>query len=491
LTTVPSVQRPTDGTVQRLAGPAVLTFCIILLLHFAVAEPYHVPTGSMAPALLGRHTRVVCPRCGFENTLGCARGGECQCGPCQNCGLLDVALAKPAAMVEGDQILVNKSALWFQLPKRWEIIVFRLLGRDFIKRIVGLPGEIVAILGGDIYINGELQRKSFVDSKRLRVPVFDNNKQPALHGWRARWQVDGPAPCEVAARLTINAVGCSEYTTLKYQHVDLDALKCRPIVDEYAYNGRRSFAAETVHDFTVEFDLEATGDGALLIGVTDGGDELAVELPTNLSTARLLTNREVAGKTFAMPRSLARRANHHVELALVDRRFTLVIDGAVVASVDLPPKKERAGVTSPFWFGAKGARLRMDNVRLYRDIHYTQVGRNGVNGKAVQMGVDQYFVLGDNSANSEDSRFWANDGAVSAGSLIGKPVAMHFAYPGWIANGGRKRVPFVGTYSGHQSAGATQRAAYHGASCGADNACLDCAAGQGAAGTEGQRSRDH
>ena len=35
------------------------------------------------------------------------------------------------------------------------------------------------------------------------------------------------------------------------------------------------------------------------------------------------------------------------------------------------------------------------------------------------LGSDQYFVLGDNSPRSEDSRFWPDDGAVGASAMVG------------------------------------------------------------------------
>ena len=44
-------------------------------------------------------------------------------------------------------------------PKRGDIIVFQPKGNEnshyYIKRIIGLPGETVQILEGDIYIDGE------------------------------------------------------------------------------------------------------------------------------------------------------------------------------------------------------------------------------------------------------------------------------------------------------------------------------------------------
>ena len=52
-------------------------------------------------------------------------------------------------------------------PKRGEIIVFRFPGngstRDFVKRVVGLPDEHVAIRDGGVYIGGELLPESHID----------------------------------------------------------------------------------------------------------------------------------------------------------------------------------------------------------------------------------------------------------------------------------------------------------------------------------------
>ena len=61
----------------------------------------------------------------------------------------------------GDVLLVNRMAYRFSTPKRGDIIVYKT-GDDskkastHIKRIIGLPGETVQIIDGEVYINGEL-----------------------------------------------------------------------------------------------------------------------------------------------------------------------------------------------------------------------------------------------------------------------------------------------------------------------------------------------
>ncbi|MBN2373395.1 signal peptidase I [bacterium] len=56
----------------------------------------------------------------------------------------------------GDHILVNKFVFSFKDPKRGDIIVFKYPGdkkRDFIKRLIGLPGETVEIRDKKVFVN--------------------------------------------------------------------------------------------------------------------------------------------------------------------------------------------------------------------------------------------------------------------------------------------------------------------------------------------------
>ncbi len=60
----------------------------------------------------------------------------------------------------GEQLYVEKVSYHFDALDRFDIIVFYPYGREneeyYVKRIIGLPGETVQIIGTDIYINDEL-----------------------------------------------------------------------------------------------------------------------------------------------------------------------------------------------------------------------------------------------------------------------------------------------------------------------------------------------
>ncbi|MBJ6363355.1 signal peptidase I [Paenibacillus sp. GCM10012307] len=57
----------------------------------------------------------------------------------------------------GERVIVNKILYDIRGPKRGEVVVFHVPqeNRDFIKRVIGVPGDKVKLEGDDLYINGE------------------------------------------------------------------------------------------------------------------------------------------------------------------------------------------------------------------------------------------------------------------------------------------------------------------------------------------------
>jgi len=110
----------------------------VLTFQAQVAKPYRIPTPSMEP------------------TLHCA---------------------KPVAFCQGrfsDRVIANRLAYRFAEPKRGQIVVFRAPetaqrcgpsdgGSTFVKRIVGLPGELVSERDGVIHVNGDRLVEPYVD----------------------------------------------------------------------------------------------------------------------------------------------------------------------------------------------------------------------------------------------------------------------------------------------------------------------------------------
>ena len=105
---------------------------------------------------------------------------------------------QPSYAFNGDRLLVDKLAYEFIEPKRWDVVVFRYPNaawRNYIKRLVGLPGDTIKIQYGDIWIHrdgmpeGEfpIARKPPEKLLAMLQPVFDND-------WHARHRAVRLAP---------------------------------------------------------------------------------------------------------------------------------------------------------------------------------------------------------------------------------------------------------------------------------------------------------
>lgn len=464
--------------MRRLLEVGVVLIVAVVITRVFIAEAYIVPTGSMAPALAGNHKSTTCPCCGFPIMVGhqgynpLDGGSEeerearrhYQDACCPNCGWEQLHLEQ-VAECPGDRLLVHKHLFEVRPPRRWEMVVFRnpqvernYLADTYIKRVVGLPGERLFISDGDVYINGEIARKTLGEFRAMRLPVFvndyqprDGDKQPRWFGWdrQSRWQPeDGGRRFHIDARATK-----ADFDWLCYRHLVRDREDGKvhwledDIKDVAGYNGGH-VQERRVHDLLLDADLRCKGAGWLAVAVTDGHDDVLIEIPlglTGMATVRNVSaNRRFSDKPPPPVVSLSCQINVdqplHLEAGLVDRRLLLALNGKeIFGNIDLPtvlPARDRHGLRGPLALGGAGPvslgvyGLEADvmHLRLFRDIHYTE--RNGRSvypnaiTKVVELQAGEFFMLGDNSANSYDSRCWQSP-VVREEYLVGKAFLVH------------------------------------------------------------------
>ena len=69
------------------------------------------------------------------------------------------------SLYDGEQVLIEKVSRYFDGPERFDVVVFTknhgTYTKTYIKRIIGLPGETVQIIGDTIFINGAELEESF------------------------------------------------------------------------------------------------------------------------------------------------------------------------------------------------------------------------------------------------------------------------------------------------------------------------------------------
>jgi signal peptidase I len=71
---------------------------------------------------------------------------------------------------DGELLIVSRLAYKASLPETADIIVFHLpqdLGQDYIKRVIGLPGDTVEILSRQVYVNEQLLDEPYIAARTI------------------------------------------------------------------------------------------------------------------------------------------------------------------------------------------------------------------------------------------------------------------------------------------------------------------------------------
>ncbi|MBI5760458.1 MAG: signal peptidase I [Planctomycetales bacterium] len=255
-----------------------------------------------------------------------------------------------------------------------------------------------------------------------------------------------------------------------------------PITDECTYNRPDGIISENpVRDLMLAMEVSfVSGAGQFVIEMNDGIETAHCILDLEAREARLLAGSDVTPVRKASLPSHVRAGGSAVlvEVSQMDRHVLLAIDGKVVFEpwtygVDggqwmvergqRPEVRSQRSVLStqysalsthsppiprrPVRFGARNVNVRVSHLKLFRDVYYTHEPNQLACDQPFQLGADEYFVLGDNSQVSRDSRGWPADRMLTGRLLLGKPFVVHLpSRRERIAIGGRQtevRIPEI------------------------------------------------
>ena len=97
-----------------------------------------------------------------------------------------------STLQNGERLFVNKFIYYFQSPQRGDIVVLEPKGdsRDYIKRVIGLPGDKLEIINGTLYINSkpieeDYIKEDYIDTYRY-IPNTDTDE---VHNTAGPYQV--------------------------------------------------------------------------------------------------------------------------------------------------------------------------------------------------------------------------------------------------------------------------------------------------------------
>lgn len=398
--------------VRETVESLVIAIVLALLFRAYEAEAFIIPTGSMAPSLNGQHVDLACESCGFQYHTGASdeatakrdaagrllTGGFVSHTTCPVC-MYETELKRFNAATElnnpnhqsnnGDRILVNKFIYDFTEPKRYDVIVFKNPNngkQNYIKRLIGLPGDNILIENGDIYVmepgeggwTKEITRKPHRKLRHVLQTVDDTHhigSKLTTVDWPSRWQSfsDGSIwdQKEVDSHPTFSSSGAGE-RWLRYRHfqprksewatIEGGSLPTRfreelpkgeLIGDKYSYNDMRhkggdrgpaNLGLHWVGDIGMECWLDVkSSKGEVLFDVVEGGAHFicSVDLTSGIATLQVddsrvdtkVTFKDAEGKPVASPSAvtnLSGAGTYHIEYVNADDQIHLWINNRYI-----------------------------------------------------------------------------------------------------------------------------------------------------------------
>jgi len=397
---------------DQLEAFGVAILAAVVLKWFCL-EAYQIPTSSMQPTLMGSTEAGVY-----------------------------------------DRILVDKiSALWRE-PQRFDVTVFGYplqKNQNYVKRLVGLPGDRLAIRGGNLYLVEDkdgrreyrILRKPAAVQQGLWKEVYPLRREVraeknALGGALVAsptrsWQENGDA--------FLGTLAQGDVLRLAFRD-DADGGLIDRVWDGYPVEVARAIRDKTAmqvpHEIVPDVRLSATvtptqalAELSLEIEVLrPKQDRLVYSLLCKDGKAQILVRgKEPAplGSSPEFPFALPRDSGTHVSFAHCDDELIVELDGSELQRFDTtawpcrdgcevtrelscaPDKRLDHRVLAQFALKGQGGQVTLTDVRIERDLHYTRSSnpeRRAETPDVIEVPAGHYFMMGDNTLQSVDSRDW-------------------------------------------------------------------------------------
>jgi signal peptidase I len=464
----PSTLKGIKETIESI----LIAFILAFVFRAFIVEAFVIPTGSMATTLLGAHMRFTCRECGYNFTVNYSNPNRnpnssdidipARYGPeldrhtgrlvdryldawCPNCRFkVPDRDAKNPLIHYGDRILVLKYIYLVSPAQRWDVVVFKdptyqpdkaqWYSQNYIKRLIGLPGETLMILDGDIFVKDgdtwKIQTKPAYAQEAMWRVVYDHDHRPMNQGRKDGWQLHAYDNAAHAFHFDkLRGAGAIRFE---------DSAEPSYFTDWLAYNPndphrRRDFP---LSDLRLAFTYERhDGTGPLRASISKRDTTFIVEIKNDQlqvfkrqATAAETKSQETPLLSRAYPLNPTKRAR--IEMMNVDHQFTLRVNDEVLCEHKYDPNVAqlladyrsgalyRSAAKPNITIEAADQKATLSHISLWRDVYYTP----GIGGQRADhaspedpivlkpdFGKREYFVLGDNSEQSSDARFWTRD----------------------------------------------------------------------------------
>ncbi|MDP7005610.1 MAG: S26 family signal peptidase [Phycisphaerales bacterium] len=474
-----------SGIIETLQS-LVVAFALAMVFRGFVVEGFVIPTGSMAPTLLGQHLLMHSDQTGEDFPVGFdisrSVSPERFSDPLLGRSVpLSISEAKKIQPRGGDRVLVLKTLFPFFEPERFDVVVFKNptdtqgASANYIKRLIGLPGETLWIADGDIFTKKGntpflIQRKPEHIQRSLWRPVSNSDAVPTdalaltrpWRGppWRGRpssawsfenrtWSCKTPTPSSL--EWDLNRMLIDDW--LPYNML-MPTLRNEPMSDVRV---SATIIPETLN-LVADFSLEALGHN-FIWSLESGVVSLSMYTKNGEEVSSVESNYELFEAN--MPT--------RVEFWHVDQMMSLYINGERVIELlyDFGPEKRlrlatgsdqsvliediagRGGKQPKLSWHFEGSPLSIKRLDVDHDLYYrssrlpSRATKNPTkegNEKLVEvgspafgthpdklavLGEDQFLMAGDNSAYSLDGRLWGNPDLFVATQIDDTPFVVN------------------------------------------------------------------
>jgi len=440
-------QRKSDAghmvMTREFVESLVVAIILALLFRAFESEAFVIPTGSMATTLLGRHKDVADEYTGYQYTVGSSREIRRE----TNQQVTDVVEAvdplyhrltsvADQPSYSGDRILVSKFAYDFSDPKRWDVIVFKYPidpHVNYIKRLIGLPGETIRIYHGDIYVKKagsstfEIARKPAYKQLVLQSLVYDSKYRADVledAGFPERFEAypSGATGWQKETDGGYSFKPDGNFAWLRYRHVLPDSSlsttrywavaesggkidtqqakkECSQLVTDF--NSYNTYATREAHmrnvsglhwvgDLCLESELGIESDsGVVTLDLVEGGIHYRCELDVATGKAKLFSTDEnvqfdhegeITGQT-----PIRGPGDYSIRFANADDELRLWVNGALIdfgipvtfnPGRDLVPQWSESdpGDLLPAGIGSDTVAMQAKRLRVLRDVYYISDG---------------------------------------------------------------------------------------------------------------------
>jgi len=373
----------------------VIAFIMALVIRCFCIEVFKIPSSSMEPTLLGdlseNHSKDGCPFRNYHVSPG------------------------------GDRIMVTKYFYSLSPIERYDVLVFKFPlnhAKNFIKRVVGLPGEFLKIHRGNLFVSKTKEGPFLIARRSLRTqdsiwidPEETNTYLAKDENFWASWQKEVATGPKGQADSTFSEGALSTHEVKGERSISF-AYR-RPGLDD---SGSPSL---TVDDQRIAFEFELTSpQGQVFAEITNSYGRFEIVLDTQGASwlhhyppdkpgmvASLPTKAELKDVQLGMDR------RYKIDLSIFDGVAYVRVNDGERARITFIEKfeeiREDSNLTRRIAFGTRGATFRVKNLALGRDIFYRgKYDKTIRDDEPIEVAKDHYLMMGDNVTNSHDSRAW-------------------------------------------------------------------------------------